>query len=95
MTTDRYPNAMNVNEIMPDLEAVWIVGYERLKNSHNGNPRYSVAFTDGGQYWSYQTKVDSMVNYEIENMAHRKDLLSVWLTKGRRIYKIATILRGL
>lgn len=38
----------------------------RLTNSVNGNPRYSVHFTDGSVA---QTQSDASVNYAVENLS--------------------------
>lgn len=53
---------------MPVREGLVISRIDRMRSSANGNPRYSVTFTDGT---SAPTGVDASVGYEINNPEYR------------------------
>lgn len=45
-----------------DIVTRTVAGIDRLPNSRNGNPRFSLTFTDGT---TLRTKTDGTVGYEI------------------------------
>lgn len=47
-----------------------IVSTERLNNSVNGNPRFSVTFNDGT---THQTQSDASCSYDIDNYSRSRD----------------------
>lgn len=66
------------------IHAVRVVDHvEMLNNSHSGNPRYSVHFTDGT---IAQTQADAACNYGIENPEMRSpNEVCVTFTSAGRI----------
>jgi hypothetical protein len=67
-----------------------IVEVNRLNSSRNGNPRFSIlVLRTDGNYERLDTKSDSMVNYDIENLylvCHRIGaIIQFGLTRAGRI----------
>lgn len=67
-----------------------IVGYRRLNNSVNGNPRFDVQFYGENYSGVHTTQSDSSVSYDIENYGRGTydspgPLLAVWLSRAGRI----------
>ena len=56
---------------------------KRAASSRNGNPRFTVTFTDGS---THSTAVDAMVAYGIENSEYRNVPLDVTLENGHIVY---------
>lgn len=66
------------------LRNVRVVKTNRLNNSVNGNPRYSVVFDDGSVI---ETQSDAAVNYGITNPEYRDEPHDAELSRaGRLVY---------
>jgi hypothetical protein len=66
------------------LRGVKVVSTNRLNNSVNGNPRYTVVFDDGSVI---ETQSDAAVNYGITNREYRDQPHDAELSRaGRLVY---------
>jgi hypothetical protein len=63
----------------PDLIDVVVIGARRKTNSVNGNPRWTLAFSDGT---IADTMSDASICYDVENVKRSKAHLDVYLTKA-------------
>lgn len=65
-----------------------IQSLKRERNSHNGNPRFTVTFTDGTVA---TTGVDSSVAYELENSENQGVPLVVRFTPAGRVVGVRAL----
>lgn len=70
----------------PDFTAT-ILRAERLKNSANGNPRFTLYLhkEDGG-FEALKTQTDSGISFEINNSEFRDVPVNFWVTRAERIW---------
>lgn len=78
----------------PDMTHVRILRADRLIMSRSGNPRFRITFYDQDGSWTYKTKSDASVNYEVENYRNSKEWVDVWLTKSDTVEYIEPARQG-
>lgn len=62
-----------------------IVSVKRENSSVNGNPRFSITFSNG---ITRKTSSDAGIAYGIENAEYRSDTVSVFTTKAGYIWDV-------